>query len=663
MSVFSVDSYGKSIRDLTKESATFMWFQFLLDILLRLPQNTAAKTELLHECRLSYKDNIVEQKKIDEFENDYTSDRCIWWYTRDSFFYRLLNKAFRTEDIDIIFKFRLLITDLYRQVEQLHAEYLKENTDDVLTVYRGQGISLDELKKFQENIGGLVSLNSFLSSTKSSEVALEFAGEKSINNPFVEPVVLQMEINLNAKTKPFANVQKFSYMKDEGEILISMGTVFKIESVEQLPSGHWFIELTLSELENKKVKDVIEHYQKQIGETPSLLTLGSFLMDMAEYGKAKRYYKMVLEELSPTDHKTRGRIYNALGLIYRRTGNFDLSLKMFRKALRFEFIEEIYHNIGTVYLEKGNYKRALRYCKYALKSVRKMRGSDHHSLVESYQDIGTIYRLTGRYRLALENSVKALLLDLKYLPKNHPDLAISYLNVGMAYFENGQYEIALGYFEDVLKIQQMILTPYHPSLATTHASMGTCYRQEGEYTRALKCFEKALEIEHKTLPHNHPTTAKTYNAIGMLYRHTAEYDKALSNFEKALEIQLMSLDSSHSDISESYNNIGLIHWLSNGDTTVAVQNYRKAIDIQLKNSPLNHRFLAVIYNNLGLVYEFTNRLKAALRCYEKALQMALKSSSMQMMVKFAVKVGGLPISEYKKNIQLVKKKINEYKSK
>ena len=39
----------------------------------------------------------------------YSSETAIWWYTRDSFIYRILNKALRTQNIQILISFRFLI--------------------------------------------------------------------------------------------------------------------------------------------------------------------------------------------------------------------------------------------------------------------------------------------------------------------------------------------------------------------------------------------------------------------------------------------------------------------------------------------------------------------------------------------------------------------------
>jgi hypothetical protein len=102
----------KSVKDLTTESARFLWFRLLIEVLINMEDSEEARNDLIEICRKQYKDNEVENRKIGDFEKMYTPDRAVSWYTRDSFVYRLLNKALRTENIDIIYKFRSFITDL-----------------------------------------------------------------------------------------------------------------------------------------------------------------------------------------------------------------------------------------------------------------------------------------------------------------------------------------------------------------------------------------------------------------------------------------------------------------------------------------------------------------------------------------------------------------------
>ena len=146
---------AKSIRDLNKESATFMWFQLLIEAVIRMPLSDQAKNDLLIECREQYPNNEEELEKMVQFANTCSSNNCIRWYTRDCFLYRLLNQAFRTENIDEIMKFRFFIRQLNEQLCVLHKDYvdiLRSIDYDSMTVYRGQSISAEELKKLRVSI-------------------------------------------------------------------------------------------------------------------------------------------------------------------------------------------------------------------------------------------------------------------------------------------------------------------------------------------------------------------------------------------------------------------------------------------------------------------------------------------------------------------------------
>jgi hypothetical protein len=110
-----------SIHSLDHESAVFMWSHLLIYAFTKM-HSPKAKIDMLAECRQCYADNLAELRKIDEFERDYVPYMALWWYTRDSFVYRLLNKAFRLKNIDQIYKFRYIITDLVKQLRILQTE-------------------------------------------------------------------------------------------------------------------------------------------------------------------------------------------------------------------------------------------------------------------------------------------------------------------------------------------------------------------------------------------------------------------------------------------------------------------------------------------------------------------------------------------------------------
>lgn len=107
-------------------AARFMWSQTLLEILLNIPSPpNNPQRDFIEEAKHLYHDNKYKSREIDQFGREYRSQDAIKWYTRDSFVYRLVNKALRTRDIYLIFKFRFFIQDVYKQLKDLQQNKLK----------------------------------------------------------------------------------------------------------------------------------------------------------------------------------------------------------------------------------------------------------------------------------------------------------------------------------------------------------------------------------------------------------------------------------------------------------------------------------------------------------------------------------------------------------
>ena len=105
--------HGSAIRSI--------WSQMLLQALLLMPiPTTDVYREMLDEARRFYRNNSAQLAQIDDFEKNYQVDKAIVWYSRDSFAYRLVNKALRTQNLTVIFKFRHFIRDVYEQLTKLH---------------------------------------------------------------------------------------------------------------------------------------------------------------------------------------------------------------------------------------------------------------------------------------------------------------------------------------------------------------------------------------------------------------------------------------------------------------------------------------------------------------------------------------------------------------
>jgi hypothetical protein len=127
----------------------------ILDVLIKMPDKFQSKENMLEKCRKHYQKNIKQLEKINLFEQTYKPTDAIRWYTNESFIYRLINKALRTEDIGDLYTYRFYIIDLCTQLNQ---EYHKQQFyNSKLRLYRGQTMSNEEINKLRCNIGNLIS--------------------------------------------------------------------------------------------------------------------------------------------------------------------------------------------------------------------------------------------------------------------------------------------------------------------------------------------------------------------------------------------------------------------------------------------------------------------------------------------------------------------------
>lgn len=331
MSILSEDVKQQCMRDLTEENASFMWFQLLIKILIDMEHTDDLKNEMINICRKQYIKNQPVTKQIEEFSIKHSPNEALEWYSKDIFLYRLLNRALRTGNIDIIYKFRFFIHDLHFQLDELHRHYQDSmsNEERITTVFRRTRMTINEIETFKKNHDKLISVNTFFSTSKSSSVACEFATGGSTDNP---GVIFTIEIDNDINDQPFATFENLSNFTQEEEVLFSIGTIFRITSVGKLIDTFWSIELTLDSKDNLEIKTLMNSLTEEFVETPTLMDLGNVLFYIGDYQKAEKYNRKLLEQPLPNDDST-SLVYNNLGDVYLHKGNYTIASEYYEKAL------------------------------------------------------------------------------------------------------------------------------------------------------------------------------------------------------------------------------------------------------------------------------------------------------------------------------------------
>ncbi|CAF2021758.1 unnamed protein product [Rotaria magnacalcarata] len=637
-------------QNLDQLDQSFMYTQLLKEILLEFPYSERSLEILVDHCRDQYTDNDFELKKIDEFFRDYRLKSPIFWYTYATFIYYMLNQALRTQEVGSIITMGVFVRDLHKNIEQLHSEQSNGHKTGSFVVYRGQGVSNYDFEKIKRSEGGLLSFNSFLSTSIDHDVSFAFA-DSNRGNPDLVGILFHITIDPLVSSIPFASLDNVSHFTSEKEILFSMHSVFRIGEIKRIydDDRFWQVELTLTKDNDQQLWALTERIREETESESKPHQLGQFLIKLGQFNKAKQLYKALLD-LMPDDiqkatvchqlgyiHYSQGDFvnaisfheqslqikqqtfstahlsladsYNSIGAVYDDMGEYSKALSFFEKALEIcnkkqppnlDDLNKLYNNMGGVFDKMGEYSKALSFFEKALEIRQITLPQNHPDLAQSFNNIGGLYYNMGEYSKAMASHQTALDINEKILPSNHPSLAISYNNMGTVYYEMKEYKKALVYYRQACKIYQQIHPPDHPALATSYSNIGSALDCMGMYSQAILFHEKALAIDQKALPPYHPSLAINYNNHSAVYSSMGEYSKALFYSEKALEVYQKTLSPNHPLLVNAYNNIGFIY-NKMGEYSKALSFYGRGIEVAQHSLPSNHPNLQNLQENIDSV--------------------------------------------------------------
>jgi tetratricopeptide (TPR) repeat protein len=377
--------------------------------------------------------------------------------------------------------------------------------------------------------GGLISFNSFLSTSKARHVSLEFARQTSAN-PDLLGVFFIMTIDPSQSTTPFASIRNVSCFQREDEVLFAMHTVFRINDIKSMDGNNRLFEvnLTLTGDNDQDLRVLTDRVREESSpDSKGWERLGLVLLKMGQSDKAQEVYEVLLDQT--TNESEKGPIYHQLGCVKVDQGEYQEAIAFYEKALAIgqqslprnnPNLTASYNNIGNVYNSMGDYLKALSYYEKSLAIQQQSLPPNHPDLASSYNNIGAVYSRMDDYLKALSYYEKSLAIKQQSLPPNHPDLAVSYNNIGYVYDSIDDYPKALSYYEKALAIRQKSLPPNHPDLASSYDKIGTVYLSMDDDLKAVSCYECAVDIAQKSLPTNHP--------------HLQSYRKTLELMKKIL---------------------------------------------------------------------------------------------------------------------------------
>lgn len=573
----------KSTRELSKEAPLFFWLRLFKDVILQLPHNDQAKQEMIDKLKEHYRNNNKQLKWIDKFSREYQSNDAIRWYTGEPFIYKQLNRALRTEDIELLYLFRYFISDLSKQLLQEFQD-IRHSFSSIIYFYRGTILSKEEVEKLKMNVGRLISTNGYLSTSLSKEVALSYTDSSKTGQE--QSVLFEIEYDFGKiDSIIIALVSPYSQHPFEQEVLFDLDAAFYLSSVTLDTSLNLVhVKMSVSDEGVAIAQDHLSEIDTDIRNSSATIVFGRLLVHIGQYEKSQRYFDRLINN----------------------PGNEDVS--------------SIYYHMGAAQCFQGRYEQALDYYRTAYAMM--MNSSTPRPFPSSFvlNDIGVIYKIQGQYDLALDYLQRAL--EIRKNSPHHLVTATSLENIALIYFVKGDYDRALALQETCLQIRETYLAKEHRYIGKTLGNIGGILLEKDQLNAALEYYQRSQKIIEKSLPAEHEDFAACLNRIALVLTSQGQYNEALNIYQRVLKIREKNFPHGHLNITAALGGIGYIYCL--------LKNYNRALEYLQKAlnlretlfTDINDTGLVYILSNLGLVFLRIHQYDSNLFYNERALQVA-----------------------------------------
>ncbi|CAF2209051.1 unnamed protein product [Rotaria magnacalcarata] len=616
---------GKSTRNLSKEAASFLWHKFLIIVLRQMPHDEQAKNDMLSKCLDYNRRNNTQLNNINRFQQTYHATDAIKWYTTETFLYGLVNKAFRTDDIELIYLFRFFIIDLCDQLEREHEAWRDAGEQ---TLYRGQNISNEEFKKLKNGVGKLIATNGFFSTSRSINVALAFA-PRNIVSKTMTGVLFEIQADTSLKTIIMADIKSSSF-PDEKEVLFSLGATFEIRNVEfDTIHNLWRIKLIATEQGDERLQQYIQLQEQEMKAHTPLIYFGALLWEeLGQVDQALNYFKILLRTLPP-DHPDISGVYCNIGSAYLKKKELSLALK--HHEIAYQMRQNQHHpchhriassliNIGMVYIEKCQYDLGLQYCSEALALYEKSFPHDYVCNATAMRCIGNVYMYKNDYDKALNHFKQSLSMCERLVPDQaDPRKAICMGYIGEIYEKLGDLDQAMEYYRRKLMVEEKCLLSDCPELSENIEWIVRIYMKMSKVEFALKFCREKLKSQKETFGEIHALTIRTRLIIGKLHAESGSFACALKTYRKALLFAKFLYPSNKKIIIECLAKISDV-FFSCKDYDNSLTNRECQLELQRQIYSPEHPSIGICLISIGNILSNMGKHAEALDYFNNALK-------------------------------------------
>ena len=469
----------------------FTYCQLLKETILYEDDQINSRKDMLVFCRIHYAHNPEEIHDVEEFEKSFIDTHSIRWYTRHCFLSKILSRAFRTQEIDLLFKMRYYIQCLHKQIQSIAA---KEPT----TVYVILDVDEDIIQKFQGSVNGLVLFHSFLSATLDRPTLLDYQ-DKNTSRSIVFSIRLGPECA--------ANIEQLRSSDCKIDVLIDINTVFRVISIVEGENGVHVVNLESVPQDDAHLQELTDSLRAETKGPVIILQLTKLLLATGHYWEIDYLTELIYQDKSFEDD---GQSLASLASVHHLLGNVDETKRAF-KAARNQFFRSLrafrlflpynhamlsstYNNIGGMFYQEDLHERAVKFHEMALQCQFKASSPNMKAVATYSANIGAVYIDQKNYAEAVSHLKRAaLILEKTSMEDNAKSLISIFQKISNCFWSIKQPKEALEYYKKTLDIQLKLPNPLPHPLSVTYYNLSTAYSSIGDFDEAVTCAEKSVE--------------------------------------------------------------------------------------------------------------------------------------------------------------------------
>ncbi|CAF3052371.1 unnamed protein product [Rotaria socialis] len=492
-------------RSFRQHNENFIGRYSIFLYMLHAQPYSSSKIDLIN---LLKEEDLATSDQIKMFEDTYSPEQAIPFYTRHGFIYENLNRALRELNIRHIFLFRFILQDICYKLRDLMS---REPDNNELTIYRGQISSPQEIA---ELVGAyqnqsIVAVNSFFSISKDRNIAKFFltGAQSSLCDGTRLATIFEIIIKKQDVSQflPVADISQLSDFPKEKEVLFAPGQIFTInkfdiifESGVNIYTFKMVLKTGFKECLNQVYTKVEKIRSVQVHHP--LFHIGTLLAEEKRFQEAQDLYKDLLS----------------------KDVNEDINYACYRQLMTIANQQHNTHE-AKLWFDKMNEIKVGKTASPNHDDGIPIRTEDYSTLHHSMQEI---QNLAGNFLSLSTHDLCQALNNDENLSNRFENLNDHVYNMVLIMIKNKQYTLAIHYTEAALfssSISGMI--PLRPSLKVNfYIQLGYCYQELKRNDESLKYYKMALEDKTHCSPDDY---IRTVHCVGKILETTNCYEEAL----------------------------------------------------------------------------------------------------------------------------------------